>query len=359
MEVGFSGGILLLCTRKLHLFSRFMQTLSVENLILDFPQQLKRGIEIAKKIRFTPPSHEIRNVVIAGMGGSGIGGNLVESFVSDEIKVPVTILKGYELPAFVNSHTLFIASSFSGNTEETLATLELAFSREAQVACITAGGKLLQLADEKQLTLALLPNEAPSPRAFLGYSFIQLMYLLRDYQLISDHFEPPLQESIWMLEGYQEDIQKKARKIAAELEGKLPVLYGDTKFLPVLTRFQQQINENSKQLAHVNVFPEMNHNELVGFLKPETIWKDTVVLMLRTAYDQPRVSIRMDVCEPIFRKIASKILTVNAFGDSHIEQAVYLIHLFDWVSLYLAGLNSVDAFIIENIDHLKNELAKR
>jgi glucose/mannose-6-phosphate isomerase len=331
---------------------------SVEQLIEDFPKQLKRGIIMSADIRFPKPAGEIRNVVIAGMGGSGIGANHVASFVFDDMKVPLTILKNYELPAFVNAHTLFIASSFSGNTEETLIAFEQAVERKAIIACITSGGKLKERALELNLTLSELPNEAPSPRAFLGYSFTQLLYVLELYGVISNFFETQLQEAIWLLEQEQKNIRKDAEKLAKQLAGKLTVIYADDRFYAPVVRLQQQLNENSKQLAHVNVFPEMNHNELVGYLEPKSIWKDTVVLLIRTDFDHPRVKKRMDVCKPIFKETAGQLIEIKTQGDYVLEQSVYLIHLFDWISWYVAQENQVDAFEIKNIDYLKEALTK-
>ncbi len=331
----------------------------VQQLIEDFPDQLRRAIKVGEKIKFVPTQKEIRNIVISALGGSGIGAGLVETLVFDEIKVPITIIKSYDIPACVTEHTLFIASSFSGNTEETLAAIEKVFDRRATIACITAGGKLLEMADTYNFTLAHMPSEAPSPRSFLGYNFVQLLFILKNYGLISSTFVDQLNAAANLLEERQERIKEGAQNMAAGLHGKLPVLYGDARFMPVLVRFQQQINENSKQLAHVNVYPEMNHNELSGWQHPGSILRDMMVVMLTTRYDHPRVKTRMEITRPmIVPKSGGVIEVVLQYGESLLEQCLYAIHLFDWTSWYLSVENKADTNDSKVVDHLKNELSK-
>ena len=329
----------------------------MRNLIEDFPAQLRRGIKVAESLRFVAPATSIRNVLVAGMGGSGIGGSLVEALVNNECPVPIAVLKSYDVPAWVGPETLFIASSFSGNTEETLAALQQAFDRSATVAAITSGGKVLQLAEERGLTLAKIPAEAPAPRAFLGYSFIQLLFVLRAYDLIGDSFGNDLEAGISYLEHNQVGIRQEAERLADLLVDKLPVVYADARLLPVILRLQQQINENAKQLCHVNVFPEMNHNELVGWVYPKPSLSQTVTLLVQSGYDHPRVRMRMEVCQPILAAASGYVETITAQGQSFLEQCLYLINLFDWTSLLLAERNGVDPFPVAVIDQLKNSLA--
>lgn len=330
----------------------------MHDLILGFPQQLQNAVKIGQKIQFSEPKHEIRNVLVAGLGGSGIGANLVEVFVADKLKVPYSITKTYDIPRFVDEHTLFIASSFSGNTEETLAALEKAQKRKAHIFCLTSGGKALEIAQKEGYDYVQVPNEAPCPRAFLGLSLTQLLFVLKGYKLINGFFSKDLKEAIELLNTNQTAIQTQAKTLAHELYGKSPILYSDIPFGPNLVRFQQQINENAKQLCHVNVFPEMNHNELVGWgLLPE-VYQYTAVIMVRSDFDHPRVSHRMDICHQIFAKKAANVITIQPLGTSFIAQNIYLIHLFDWVSYYLAELNQVDSFEIDVINYLKSELAK-
>ncbi|MDX5443272.1 MAG: bifunctional phosphoglucose/phosphomannose isomerase, partial [Hymenobacteraceae bacterium] len=153
-------------------------------------------------------------------------------------------------------------------------------------------------------------------------------------------------------------IKAQAKDVAESLLGKLPVLYASSVLEPVAVRSQQQLNENAKQICHVNAFSEMNHNEIVGWVNPEKILKEVTVVLLRSSYDHERVQKRMDLCKPIFQEKANDVLEVRAQGQSLLAQMFYFIHLFDWVSLYLADLNGVDPNPVKVIDHLKNALAK-
>ncbi|RYF86067.1 MAG: SIS domain-containing protein, partial [Chitinophagaceae bacterium] len=153
-------------------------------LVEGFPEQIQHAIELGEKISVKAEKASIQNVVVAGLGGSGIGANIVQAIVADKIKVPFSVYKTYDLPAFINEHTLFVACSFSGNTEETLASLRTAEQKGAQIVCITSGGSLLEIAEGKGYSYAPIPGESKSPRANLGYSFIQLLYMLHKKGLI-------------------------------------------------------------------------------------------------------------------------------------------------------------------------------
>lgn len=330
----------------------------MQKLIEGFGTQVQKAIQIGQAQALQMPSVELRNVVVAGLGGSGIGATLVSSLLADTLKLPFYITKSYDIPAFVNEHTLFIASSFSGGTEETLSALDSALQRGAHINCISSGGRILDIARQKGLNAVQIPNEAPCPRAFLGYSFVQILYVLHHHGLIDKSFEQQLQASVKRLDESLPEIQQEAKALAALFQGKIPIIYADHKWEAVIVRLQQQINENAKQLCHVNVFPEMNHNELVGWQLPESYYAQTAVLMLRSNYDHPRVSLRMDICKPIFEAKTRALRVLSPQGSSFLEQSLYLIHLFDWTSLYLAELNGVDAFPVDIIFHLKDELAK-
>ncbi|WP_017730258.1 bifunctional phosphoglucose/phosphomannose isomerase [Nafulsella turpanensis] len=327
-------------------------------LIEGFTHQLRDALKIGQAAKVKPAGKEIRNIVIAGMGGSGIGGTLVASLTQDEIKVPVTISKSYNIPAFVNEHTLFIASSFSGNTEETLEALGQALQAGAQCAVITSGGKIGKLARENELDVINIPGDSDSPRANMGYSVIQLLFMLHYKGLTGSAFVQQTESLIQLLDEEKDQLPERAEKLANGIKGYLPVFYADTRIYPVAVRIQQQINENGKHLCHTNAFPEMNHNELVGWEHPEQVLVDSKVYFLKTTYDHPRVRERYRISREIFSKKAANIHDIEAKGKSLLEQCFYLIHLTDWVSYFLAAANDTDAFEIKAIDHLKSELAK-
>ncbi|GIV38640.1 MAG: bifunctional phosphoglucose/phosphomannose isomerase [Thermonema sp.] len=333
-----------------------MATNSMKALIEGFSGQLQNALRIAKEARFSFNPSSIQHIVVTGLGGSGIGGNLLQFFAQDLLAVPVLVNKTYNLPAFVGPHSLVIASSFSGNTEETLHALQEAIERKAQVLCITSGGQLLEIAKAKGFDYIQIPQEAPCPRAFLGYSLVQLMAVLKHFVPAFD-LEHEVLHVCQQLENYRTQIQAEAHRLAKLFHKRLPVVYADERWYPAILRLQQQINENAKQLCHINVLPEMNHNELVGWGLDKTHYQNIAVLLLRSNLDHPRVKIRMDICKPVFAEKAAQVYELSTHGKSYFEQMLYVIHLFDWASFYLAELNGVDAFPVDIINHLKSSLA--
>ncbi|GDX52085.1 bifunctional phosphoglucose/phosphomannose isomerase [Bacteroidota bacterium] len=325
----------------------------MEKLIADFSQQLKEAIEIGRKAELTPQHYDIRNVVIAGLGGSGIGGTIVNELVFGKIKVPITVVKNYQLPEFVNEHTLVITCSYSGNTEETIHALEDGMNRMAKIVCITSGGSMERLAKKAGLDCILIPSGMP-PRSCIGYSLIQLLYVLFHYRMIDLGFEEGVKAAIKLLDKNENRIQKEAKKIAKKLNKKFPIIYACAGFEGVAIRFRQQLNENAKVLVSHNVIPEMNHNELVGWTEKGKY----AVVILRNELDYERNQMRVVINKEVIGKYAKSIIEINSKGDSLIENTIYLIHLTDWVSVYLAELRKVDAVEVKVIDFLKGELGK-
>jgi glucose/mannose-6-phosphate isomerase len=326
--------------------------------IEDFTRQLGDALKIGNSLDLMRPGSDIRNVVIAGMGGSGISANLVESLTWGRIPIPITVCKSYTIPQFVNPHTLFIASSYSGNTEETIAALNKALLKRAHCIVIASGGKILEIAREYNLFYIQLPLGWSSPRAMLGYNMISLLALLYHTNLIGAAFIKETENAMEYLDRSEKAIQTEAEIIARKLKGKLPVIYCDQRLHAMAVRFQQQLNENSKQLAHVNTFPEMNHNELTGWKFPENLLPMLQVIYLYSDHDHERVEKRMDICRDIFEKKSNSIIDIVGEGASLLEQYYYLIHLTDWISFYLARENGTEADPIETVDYLKAELEK-
>ena len=327
---------------------------SIEN----FTRQLSDALKIGQSLDLVRPGSDIRNVVIAGMGGSGISANLVESLTWGRIPIPITVCKSYTIPQFVNPHTLFIASSYSGNTEETIAALNKALLKRAHCIVIASGGKILEIAREYNLFYIQLPLGWSSPRAMLGYNMISLLALLYHTNLIGAAFIKETENAIEYLDRSEKAVQTEAEIIARKLKGKLPVIYCDNRLQAMAVRFQQQLNENSKQLAHVNTFPEMNHNELSGWRFPENLLPMLQVIYLYSDHDHERVEKRMDICRDVFEKKSNSIIDIVGEGASLLEQYYYLIHLTDWISFYLAKENGVEADPNEVVDYLKAELDK-
>ncbi len=334
------------------------ETPQMKKLIEGFTRQLGEALRIGQAADLARQGSDIRNIVITGMGGSGIGANLVESLTFGRIPIPITVCKGYNIPQFVSPHTLFIACSYSGNTEETLSAIQKAMLKRSHLICITSGGKMLELAKEYNFLYIKLPDGYPSPRAMIGFLVVSLLYALYHTNLIGAAFIKETENAIEYLDRGEKSIQSEAEIIAKKLKGKLPFIYCDGRLQAMATRFQQQLNENAKQLAHVNTFPEMNHNEIVGWQYPENIVQQVQVIYLYSDHDHDRVEKRMEICRDIFEKKSNPIIDIVAQGASLLEQYYYLIHLTDWISYYLAKENNVDPDPVTSIDFLKGELAK-
>ena len=329
----------------------------MKKLIEGFTLQLASALKIGQSVDLVRPGSDIRNILITGMGGSGIGANLVESLTFGRVPIPITVSKGYNIPQFVSPHTLFIACSYRGDSEETLAAINKAMLKRAHIICITSGGKMLELAKEYNLFWIQIPGGA-SPRTNLGYMLVSLMYALYHTNLIGAAFIKETENSIEYLDRGEKAIQSEAELIAKKLRGKLPIIYCDERLKAMATRFQNQINENAKQLAHVNTFPEMNHNEIMGWQFPEGVLQQAQVIYLYSDHDHERVEKRMEICRDIFEKKSNPIIDIVAEGASLLEQYYYLIHLTDWISYFLAKENGVDPDSMEAIDFLKEELGK-
>ncbi|HND87102.1 MAG TPA: bifunctional phosphoglucose/phosphomannose isomerase [Saprospiraceae bacterium] len=327
----------------------------MQNMIARFPAQLEEALGIASAISLQKHPSAYRSVFISGLGGSGIGGNFVQEFVRPECKVPVVVSKGYQAPRWVNKHTLAICSSYSGNTEETLSTFDQLCGTGAHIVCIASGGKLIELAKQHGYDYVQLPGGWSSPRACMGYSIVAQLGVLKAARLIGSRLLGQMNSAQKLLSRSQAAIQKSARKIAAQLEGKTPVLYIADHMEAVAVRWRQQINENAKMLCWHHVVPEMNHNELVGWHDKRP---DIAVLWLRNHQDFGRTSVRIDICLKMAERLASSSIELWSKGKNPVEQAFYWVHLGDWVSVYLAELRQVDPVEIKVIDYLKGELAK-
>jgi len=325
----------------------------MKELIAAFPGQLEEALRIGQSYSFTAPAETPSSVVLTGLGGSGIGGSIVQNYVFDKLKVPFTVNKDYFLPAFVNASTLVIVCSYSGNTEETLAAMKQAIKAKARIVCITSGGEIAAIASKKGYDCIMLPGGMP-PRACIGYSLVQVLFALKHFGLLKTKFAAEINAAIELITRDRKAIEKKAQGIAQKLVGKTPIIYAAQDYEGLAIRVRQQINENSKMLAWHGAIPEMNHNELVG-------WRDKddsrAVLLLRNEDDYERVQTRMDINKKIIRKYTPNIIEVYSKGASYWEKIFYFIHLTDWVSVYLADLHGVDATEVKVIDHLKGSLA--
>ncbi len=322
--------------------------------INDFTNHLTEAMEIGDTSNLKKSDKKFNNILICGLGGSGIGGTIINDIISSKANIPILATKDYSIPNFVDENTLVIASSYSGNTEETIYALEKCQNRNTEICIITSGGKLKTIAEENNYNHIIIPGGHP-PRAMFGYAFTELFYVLNHYGIIDNSFKSDFTNSISLLNSEKEDIQDKAMELAKKMYQKTPVIYVAQGFEGVAVRFRQQINENSKMLCWHHVVPEMNHNELLGW---RTNVDDLAVVYFRNKSDFDRNQIRMDINRKVISKFTNNITEVWSKGDSQIENTLYHINLGDWVSWYLSEMNNVDAIEIDVINFLKGELSK-
>ena len=317
-----------------------------------FSLQLTEAIAIGEKIPAIVPKNEIRQIMICGIGGSGIGGGFVKDITQQSLQLPVFLLNDYNLPAFANENTLFICSSYSGNTEETISCLQEALRKNCMICCVTSAGKVEEIALENNLPLVKIPGGMP-PRSCLGYSLVTQLFLLMRYNLIDKKIIAYIKHSIQFLDQHENETQSTAKHIAEKLKNKIPLIYTGTSIAAMGIRWKQQINENAKRHCFANLIPEMNHNELVAF---EEQRNDMEIIFLRNNSDHPRIQLRFELMKELLANKGYSITELFSMGDSYTEQMFYFIHLGDWVSFYLAELNGVDPVKIEILDELKRKL---
>jgi len=330
----------------------------------NLPDQCERALAIGRGVKIPADYASVSNIVITGLGGSAIGGDFLRLFVNDKLGIPVVVNRDYILPKFVNSQTLLFAVSYSGNTEETLSAYSQARLQGARIVALTNGGKLKELAEKDGVPVIIVPAGI-SPRAATGYLLLPTLTVLESLGLLGD-LSDEIKEVTAVLRNLREQLrpdlpegQNKAKQIARKINGKIPVIWaasGNTEV--IATRWKGQINENSKAPAYWNVFPELNHNEIVGLEEPVELLKKIEIIILRDKGDHPRVQKRMDISMEIVKDVVSGITEVWSSGDSRLARMFSLTYIGDYVSVYLAALYGIDPTPVKNIDYLKNKLAE-
>jgi len=310
-----------------------------------------------------PPAKRYRNIVVAGLGGSAIGGDLLRVFTAGRLGIPVVVNRDYRLPRFVDDGTLVFVVSYSGNTEETLSAYEDARAKGASLVALTAGGKLGERAKADGVPLVAIPAGI-APRAATGYLFLPTLAVLERLSLLEGMAAEVdgLVQHLEALRGqYGPDTpveQNPAKKLAKSLYGRLPVIWGVAGTTEVAAqRWKGQINENAKAPAYWNVFPELNHNEIVGFEQPGEVLGSIWLVILRDPEDHPRVNLRMEITRS-FVGAAAGISEFTASGPTRLARLYSLVYLGDYTSLYLAVLYGTDPGPVRVIDHLKAELGR-
>lgn len=332
---------------------------------MNFPSQCKEAHEIAHSFEVPADYKYIDCIIILGMGGSGIGGELLRSLLIDQLPIPIIINRSYSIPKFLDQHSLVFVISYSGNTEETLSAYNQVVARNAKIIGITSGGRLKGLCQKAGIPIIVVPEGMP-PRATLGYLFLPMLVVLGRLGLIADP-KDDISEAIELLGvlsvklGPEMEVsENEAKQLALKLCNRIPIIYSSGLHMEGVTwRWKGQFNENSKTLAFCNTFPELDHNEVVGWEGLPGITKSFSVVLLRDRSDGQRISRRMNITKSLIARNADGVNEVWSRGEGLLARTFSLVYMGDLTSIYLAILNGIDPTPVKAIDYLKAELAKR
>ena len=306
---------------------------------------------------------QINKVVVLGVGGSAIGGDLVSSLVAAEAKLPILTYRGYNPPAFIDAETLVIASSYSGMTEETLSSFEQTLGTEAKKLVITTGGKLKTMAEQRNIPVFSFDYKA-QPRAALAFSFLPILGFVQRLGFLSDK-SADVTETVQVLQRLSQGISEgvplshnPAKQLAKRLYGHLLVIYGAGIVSAVANRWKTQLNENSKTWAFYEIFPELSHNAIVGYQFPPELAGKVMVVLLHSALLPHRIKLRYQVTGQLLDQAKVDYQIVDGEGTSPLSQMMSLVLFGDYASYYLAILNKIAPTPVKNIAYLKEQLAK-
>jgi len=324
-------------------------------LIYSLPKQFELGLEFGSECPLLEKG-DFFNVVIAGMGGSAIGGDIVRTLLLEKSQFPVIVWRDYRLPPAVSSRSLFFAVSYSGNTEETLAAYNEAQRRKSYCIAITTGGKLAQRAKGDGTPLIELPAGMP-PRAAIGFLTIPILMILKRFGLYPD-CQNEVKETSSLLDQQLPSWRKKALRLSRLLLGKLPVIYSTSRLLDVAAyRWQCQLNENAKVMCHIGQLPEQSHNEIMGLGSPGFLTQKGVLIGLFDRTTHPRTAFRLRSTLKLCKSAFSDAVLIKSQGRSELTRLFSVMVMGDLVSVALAKRREVDPIAIPRINNLKLILA--
>lgn len=339
------------------------------SVLKNFPLQVKDACKIGKEAPNFKIKPEYPNFLVLGMGGSAIGGDILKSYISAEkntSQIRIDVNRNYSYPKYFNRKTNIIASSYSGNTEETNNSLSSAISEFENFICISSGGEISNIAEKNELPLIKIPSGL-QPRCALGYSFFPMLYIISNSGLLSseakDLIEIQINETLDLIKRKSEIFSNfnnnPAIDLAKKLYGKQVVIYSACERLDsVNTRWRCQIQENAKQLAFGSYLPEMNHNEINSWSFPRIIADNTAIILMRDIDDNQRTKSRFNALKNLLQDFCPNIYEIRGEGKSLLARMFDLIYFGDWVSYYMAILNEIDPTAIPLITKLKNFMAK-
>jgi len=331
------------------------------DVVADFPNHIVQATKLAEDIRIA--EKDINNIVISGMGGSAISGDILKEWLRDRLDIPIFVNRDYNLPKWVGKDTLSIFLSYSGNTEETLSSFREAIKRKSLCVGISSGGKLEDICKEKNVPHVKIPSGF-QPRAAIAYLLFPTIKIIQKIGLLND-VDGEIKETVKISREISINNKKEikqsnnlAKSIALSIKDTLPHIYAWRYYVPIARRWRTQINENSKMIARFDEVPECNHNDIVGWTEQTEIAAMSSCIFLRDKDEPNRISERYNFMKDVFEKAGAKVLEVEALGKSLLARMISLMYIGDFVSCYLAILRKVDPTPVYVISKLKERLQR-
>lgn len=322
-----------------------LEKTSFRKIILDFPKQLKIGLQVAKDIRI---KGRFNNIVVCGMGGSAWPAEILKTWLSSSM--PFFINKTYTLPLQTNKKSLIIISSYSGDTEEPLSCYQEARKKGLKIIGLTTDGKLKQLCQKDKVPLVLIPKDVPQPRMGCGYTFAALAGLLINHSLIKDRSK----EIAAIAKNLQPSLKEaQGKELAQKILNRIPIIYTSDRLKALAFIWKIKFNENNKILSFFNYFPELNHNELNGYAMTSN---NFFVIILQDKNEHPRILKRMNLTAEIINSKNIPVEIIRLQGKNLLEKIFSSIVLADWTSYYLALEKGVDPFSVNMVKELKKRM---
>lgn len=332
--------------------------------LFHFPEYITNAQYLVDETEI-PKLYNIQQIIISGMGGSAISGDILRDYTEEKGFIPMIVYRSYQLPKWANKHTLVISQSYSGNTEETLSAFKHAFEKKCPIISLTSGGRLQEYSSKRSIPCIIIPDGF-QPRCALAYLFFGGLFSLQKMGLFTNAIEKEIQETIELTTHLIDSIhpsvqfdQNIAKQIAKRIDSTIPYIYGWDIYQSVVRRWATQINENSKMIAGFQSVPESNHNDIVGWSEHTEKTNLFSVLIIRDYHRETiRMKTRLDFMTTFYHQVAADVIEIPVQGKSNLAKMMYLLILGDYVSYYLAILRKRDPTPVSIINQLKQTLQK-
>ena len=319
---------------------------NMKKILEDFPNQIREGYKLGEGTDVQEP---VESIAVAGMGGSALPDEILKCYL--DIEMPIHIIRNYKIRRHVNKKTLFVAISYSGNTEETINCLKEASRVGCPMLVIASGGKLMEMAESRGIDFIKIPRGIP-PRNAYGYQFFALLRVLENSGFIENQ-KAYVDKTIMTLQNNIATIKSNAKKIIQKLDKKIPIIYSAERNWAIAYKWKINFNENTKIHAFWNIFPELNHNEMMGF---SHMFADFAVIIIRDDEDYHRIKKRMDITKKLIKQHDCNVVEVSLTGSSRMVKLFSAIYLGDWASYFLALEYETDPSPVEMVEELKKEM---